>query len=74
MAGIKDWGGGAVEYWEGSWVFGRRVLVLGVKWGGAGAYCDWEERSLLGVGVGAGAVSLSYLLLLGSSSGMQYTP
>ena len=54
-------------------MFGRRVLVLGVKWGGAGAYCDWEERSLLGVGVGTGAVSLLYLLLLGSSSGMWYT-
>ena len=38
MAGVKDWGEGAVGYWGGSWVFGRRVLVLGVKWGGAGAY------------------------------------
>ena len=74
MASVKDWGGGAVGYWGGFWVFGRRVLVLGVKRGGAGAYCDWEERSLLGVGVGAGAVSLSYSLLLGSSSGMRYTP
>ena len=55
-------------------MFGRGVLVLGVKRGGAGAYCDWEERSLLGVGVGAGAVSLSYLLLLGSSSGIRYVP
>ena len=53
-------------------MFGHRVLVLGVKQEGAGVYCDWEERSLLGVGVGAGAVSLSYLLLLGSSSGMRY--
>ena len=55
-------------------MFGHGVLVLGVKQGGAGAYCDWKERSLLGVGVGARAVSLSYSLLLGSLSGMWYTP